>query len=114
MNVSNTGANPIQVDKFSTAYLDFVNQSKATQDTEHKMTVEPNKPIEPGTTQRVKVTIQDPVWETDKLLPVEEAQISMAGLLFVSDKHGHRDYQTVAAPLKTDYNTILQVLKNKK
>ncbi|MDI3327272.1 MAG: bacterial ammonia monooxygenase, subunit AmoB [Alicyclobacillaceae bacterium] len=111
--ITNHGSDPVRVTQFSTAYIDFVNKALAKPDTEHVMTVSPDARITPGETKSVELTLQDEIWQKANLLPIEEAQISMAGLLFVQDDKGNRDFGTIAAPLKTDYQTILEVLKKK-
>lgn len=87
--VTNTGSAPLQVVAFTTSNLTFRQGQQ--------LTVEPAA-VGPGQTVMMKVTIRDEVWSRERLIPIGESQMGLAGLL-VLESGGVRNAITTEAPV---------------
>jgi hypothetical protein len=52
--------------------------------------VDPDTPIAPGSTQDLKLTITSPLFHQERLIPINDPQNQIAGLLAVEDDTGQR------------------------
>lgn len=109
VNVTNHGDRPIRVGEFVTGYTRFVNpdvlQVKRRDYYDMVAPESVNVPaqtvIQPGQTSKVTISIQDSLWEQERLTSVaEEPDVAFSGLLFFYDDQGHRYYHEVGGQLK--------------
>lgn len=99
VEVTNLGNEPLRLVEFTTSNLTFVNRVTADPGYPHSFAVEPEGTVGPGETKRFKVSIQDPAWEGEKLIPVQQSQMSVAGVFTVQDAAGQRNRITVESSL---------------
>lgn len=99
VEVTNRGTEPLQVVDFTTSNLTFVNQALAGPRTAHFLTLDPEGKVAPGETRKFQLSIQDPVWEAENLIPKQQSQLSVAGLLTVEDASGRRNRLTIESAL---------------
>jgi methane/ammonia monooxygenase subunit B len=98
VNVTNTGDKAITLKEFTTTSLSFVPESPGP--LQRQMSVAPAANIEPGTTTKLTLTIRDPVWQDEHLLPIGESQLEVTGILVFDDADGARNLTEVQANLQ--------------
>jgi methane/ammonia monooxygenase subunit B len=98
VDVTNSGKKAIQLKEFTTTNLAFVPESPGP--LQRQMTVAPAASIEPGTTTKLTLTMRDPVWQDEHLLPIGESQLEVTGILVFDDADGARNLTEVQANLQ--------------
>ena len=88
--VTNTGSQPMKLVGFTTSNLTF---------SEGKGLVAQPATVDPGSTVKLKVTIQDKVWSEERLIPLDKPQMGVAGLL-VFESGGKQNAVTTEAHVK--------------
>jgi methane/ammonia monooxygenase subunit B len=88
--VTNTGSQPMKLVGFTTSNLSF---------SEGKGLVAQPATVDPGSTVKLKVTIQDKVWSQERLIPLDKPQMGVAGLL-VFESGGKQNAVTTEAHVK--------------
>lgn len=96
LQVTNDGDLPMRLTRFATANLSF-------EPGDPGVTVVPDEPIPPGATRDVAMRIQGEVWEEQRLIPIQEASISIAGLMFFEDDAGSRAVVEVESPIVPEF-----------
>ena len=96
VQVKNVGSSPLRVAQYVMAMATFANASAGgavtgPQDFAQKtLKVDPDTPIAPGSTQDLKLTITSPLFHQERLIPINDPQNQIAGLLAVEDDKGQR------------------------
>lgn len=95
--VTNTGDRDLMLAEFTTSTLTFANPEvePPTLD-EAELGVAPGGSVGAGETATLSLTLADPRWEGDKLIPTTESQLEIVGLLVFDDG----TFAEVHAPLK--------------
>lgn len=88
--VTNIGNQPMKLVGFTTSNLTF---------TEGKGLVAEPATVDPGKTVKLKVTVADKVWSSERLIPLNKPQMGVAGLL-VFESGGKQNAVTTEAPVK--------------
>lgn len=91
VNVTNNAASPVSLDHLQFADYDVVNKDRA--DTTEGMSlasVTPAGPIQPGETRDLTVTLDARQLASRNLLPLNEAQVRITGLIFFRDAAGQK------------------------
>ena len=88
--VTNIGNQPMKLLGFTTSNLTF---------TEGKGLVAEPATVDPGRTVKLKVTVADKVWSSERLIPLNKPQMGVAGLL-VFESGGKQNAVTTEAPVK--------------
>jgi methane/ammonia monooxygenase subunit B len=94
--VTNTGDTPMNLTQFTTTTLRF---ATGTTEGPGVMTVSPSPTIQPGSPTRVTLTMKDPAWETERLVPIGESQLLVTGVL-VFEAGGEKNLTELEANLK--------------
>ncbi len=94
--VTNTGSRDIVLTEFTTSTLTFV-ETPALDEAE--LGVAPGGTVGAGETTTLTLTLADPRWELDKLIPTTESQLEIVGLLVFDDG----TFAEVHAPLKLEF-----------
>jgi len=98
--VTNTGNRDIVLAEFTTSTLTFVNpEVEAATLEEAELAVAPGGTVGAGETVTFTLTLDDPRWEGDKLIPTAESQLEIVGLLVFDDG----TFAEVHAPLTTEF-----------
>lgn len=104
VEVTNTGASAMSVAGFNTSTLEFLSH---TSHGVRKVVVEPNEAILPNETKSLKLSMRDPVWEEERMMPIGEALMSVTGVVIFKNQEGQKNLVTVQLPLRptsfTDY-----------
>jgi methane/ammonia monooxygenase subunit B len=103
VDVTNTGENPIEVAGFVTSTLAFENPALADGPVDRELEVTPADPIAPGATQTVEVSAVEEVFEEEHLIPIGEAQLTVAGMLQFQDDRGERSAAEIDATIRPDF-----------
>jgi len=94
--VTNTGNSPMMVSSFNTSTLVFnSNSSKGGR----LVVVEPSDAIYPNETKSLMLTMQDHVWEEERMIPIGEALMSITGVVTFMNQDGQKNRITVQMPL---------------
>ena len=98
--VTNTGNRDLVLAEFTTSTLTFANSEvePATLE-EAELVVAPGGTVGAGETVTLSLTLADPRWEGDKLIPTTESQLEIVGLLVFDDG----TFAEVHAPLKLEF-----------
>jgi methane/ammonia monooxygenase subunit B len=84
--VTNTGESDIELSEFTISTLTFTNPDVAEAPPGGaELSVEPSATVEGGATEELTLTLADPRWEDDQLIPTAESQFEIAGLLVFDD-----------------------------
>ncbi|HWD47809.1 MAG TPA: methane monooxygenase/ammonia monooxygenase subunit B [Actinomycetota bacterium] len=94
--VTNTGDTPMNLTQFTTTTLKF---ATGTTEGPGMMTVSPSPTIAPGAPTQVTMTMKDPAWETERLVPIGESSLLITGVL-VFEAGGEKNYTELEANLK--------------
>jgi hypothetical protein len=95
VEVKNVGDKPMNLARFTTSNLVFVNQAMAGTGTERVMVVEPNGAINPGETRSLKLTLRDSVWTDERLIQFDKPRTVVTGSLGFEDAEGGSNVVTV-------------------
>jgi methane/ammonia monooxygenase subunit B len=85
VEATNNGESPVQVAEFVTSTLAFQNPAVAAGQVERELQVQPAEAIEPGQTRQLTISVVENVFQGEKLIPVGEANLSLAGMLIFKD-----------------------------
>jgi methane/ammonia monooxygenase subunit B len=99
LDVTNQGQSPMQLTEFNTSTLTFSESSEA----DAALQVSPATGIGPGETSTLTVTVEDPVFAEEHLLPVGEAQLTVAGLLVFEDSSGQQSTVEIDVPIRPTF-----------
>jgi Monooxygenase subunit B protein len=94
--VTNTGDTPMNLTQFTTTTLRF---ATGTTPGPGVMTVSPSPTIAPGAPTQVTMTMKDPAWETERLVPIGESSLLITGVL-VFEAGGEKNYTELESNLK--------------
>jgi methane/ammonia monooxygenase subunit B len=97
LDVTNNGRNPMELTEFTTSTLSFEPGSAS------ELEIDPAAEVGPGETSSMTITMQDPVFTEERLLPVGEAQLSVAGTLIFEDTAGERSFVEIDSPIKPTF-----------
>jgi len=97
IDITNTGTTPMELKQFNSAYLKFVAGGTAGPGA---VTASPQATVEPGATTKLTLAMQDPVWESELLVPIGESQLLVTGIMVFETSDGKRNLTEVEANLK--------------
>ncbi len=97
LDVTNTGTAPMELKQFSAAYLSFKAGTTAGPGV---LVVAPQATVDPGATTKLTLTMKDPVWEGELLVPIGESQLLVTGILVFENTEGKRNLTEVEANLQ--------------
>jgi methane/ammonia monooxygenase subunit B len=101
VQVKNVLENAINVKQFIMAMATFVNGGEAEQakagprDFVGLLEVEPNSPIAPGETKDLTLRIMSPLFSEERLIPLDDPQQFIAGLLRFENAQGSQEFVTI-------------------
>jgi methane/ammonia monooxygenase subunit B len=90
VEVTNTGEQPIRLAEFATSTLTFENQGVSGGQPERQLQVEPATEIAPGATTQLTLSMVEGAFESEHMIPVGEANLTVAGMLIFADSAGAR------------------------
>ena len=100
--ITNTGDQPMNLTQFTTTTLKF---TTGTAEGPGVMVVTPSAEIAPGSTAtEVTMTMKDPAWETERLVPIGESQLLITGILVFETAGGETNYTELEANLKPRFD----------
>ena len=99
--VTNTGDTPMNLTQFTTTTLRF---ATGTTEGPGVMTVSPSPTIAPGAPTQVTMTMKDPAWETERLVPIGESQLLITGILVFETPDGQVNLTELEANLKPRFD----------
>ena len=111
VQVTNVGTSPVKVSRYVMAMGTFVNTDTAgpvigPQDFVQKdLTVDPSTPIAPGETRALKLTIASTLFHVERLIPYNDPQQQIAGLLTVQNGAGQSENLTLTAGVESKIGT---------
>jgi methane/ammonia monooxygenase subunit B len=94
--ITNTGDTPMNLTQFTTTTLRF---ATGTTPGPGVMTVSPSPTIAPGAPVELTMTMKDPAWETERLVPIGESSLLITGVL-VFEAGGEKNLTELEANLK--------------
>jgi methane/ammonia monooxygenase subunit B len=98
LEVTNSGTSPMQLTEFGTSTLSFVDEAaggEAGAGEVGTLTVEPSGEVAPGETTTMTVTAQSPTFVQEHLIPIGEAELTVAGILKFESDDGDRSFVEV-------------------
>jgi methane/ammonia monooxygenase subunit B len=98
VQVTNQGKAPVQIQSYTTSYLTFANQAVTKENTGHVLTV-PDGVVAPGQTKKIKLVMMDHTWIQDRMIPIHEPQMTVAGVLTFVDQSGTINRVTINASM---------------
>lgn len=100
--VTNTGDTPMNLTQFTTTTLRF---ATGTTPGPGVLTVSPSPTIAPGAgaPTQLTLTMKDPAWETERLVPIGESSLLITGVL-VFEAGGEKNYTELEANLKPRFD----------
>jgi len=101
VDVTNSGTAPMELKQFAPAYLKFVTGATAGPGV---VTVTPQATVEPGATTRLTMTMKDPAWENELLVPIGESQLLVTGIMVFETTEGKRNLTEVEANLQPRFD----------
>jgi methane/ammonia monooxygenase subunit B len=100
--ITNRSQEPINLTQFTTTTLKWTTGSAAGPGT---VQVAPDSTIEPGSAPtRVTLTIKDPAWEAEHLVPIGESQLLISGVLVFETADGQENYTELEANLQPRFD----------
>jgi methane/ammonia monooxygenase subunit B len=100
--VTNTGQTPMDLTQFTTTTLKF---TTGTTGGAAVMTVAPSATVEPGSSPtNLTLTMKDPAWEAENLVPIGESQLLVTGILVFETTDGQKNYTELEANLKPRFD----------
>jgi methane/ammonia monooxygenase subunit B len=103
-NISDT---PIELQEFTTSTLTFKPAGASVIAPGyylHDMKVSPSGPIQPGQTSKFTMTIDGNSFVEEHLVPTNESQLTVAGLVSFKDSSGKRSFHEIEEPLRPNYH----------
>jgi methane/ammonia monooxygenase subunit B len=107
VETKNISDSPIQLQEFTTSTLTFKaagGSAIAPGYYLHDMKVSPSGPIAPGQTTKLTLTIDGNSFVEEHLVPTNESQLTVAGLLAFTDSGGKRSFAEIEEPLRPNYH----------
>jgi methane/ammonia monooxygenase subunit B len=96
-DITNVSQEPINLTQFTTTTLTFTTGSAAGPGV---LQVAPDSTIEPGSAPtRVTLTMKDPAWEAEHLVPIGESQLLISGVMVFETADGQKNYTELEANL---------------
>jgi methane/ammonia monooxygenase subunit B len=105
MDLKNIGSTPITIKQFSMAMMSFVKGDKEAlenagpPDYVAPLEVEGSNPIPAGQTAKITLKMSSDMMEDERLIPLNDPQEVIGGLLFVEDANGTQSSVTVRSEL---------------
>jgi methane/ammonia monooxygenase subunit B len=102
--VINTGQTPMDLTQFTTTTLKWTTGQGAgpgVMNVSPSATVEPGSPTSPTT---LTLTMKDPAWEAEHLVPIGESQLLITGVLVFETPDGLVNYAELEANLKPRFD----------
>jgi methane/ammonia monooxygenase subunit B len=100
--ITNLSQEPINLTQFTTTTLRWTTGSAAGPGT---VQVAPDSTIEPGSAPtRVTLTIKDPAWEAEHLVPIGESQLLISGVMVFETADGQENYTELEANLQPRFD----------
>ena len=100
--VTNTGQTPMDLAQFTTTTLRWTTGTAAGAGV---MQVSPSATIEPGSSPTtLTLTMKDPAWETEHLVPIGESQLLITGILVFETPDGQVNLTELEANLKPRFD----------
>ena len=105
VDLKNVGATPITVKQFTMGMMSFVNGDKdalakaGPADFVAPLEVQGTNPIPPGQTGKVTLKMSSDMMEDERLIPLNDPQEVIGGLLFVQDGSGNESSVTIRSDL---------------
>jgi methane/ammonia monooxygenase subunit B len=97
-DVTNRSDTPINLSQFTTTTLTFTAGTAAGPGA---VQVAPSPTIQPGSSPtRLTLTIKDPAWEAEHLVPIGESQLLISGVLVFETADGQKNYTELEANLQ--------------
>jgi methane/ammonia monooxygenase subunit B len=107
VSAKNISATPIELQEFTTSTLTFKPQGGSAVAPGyylHDMKVSPSGPIQPGQTTKLTMTIDGNSFVEEHLVPTNESQLTVAGLMSFKDAAGNRSFHEIEEPLRPNYH----------
>jgi methane/ammonia monooxygenase subunit B len=96
-DVTNLSQTPVTLTQFTTTTLKF---TAGTTPGPGTVQVSPSPTIQPGSAPtKLTLTIKDPAWEAEHLVPIGESQLLITGILVVQTPDGQKNYTELEANL---------------
>jgi methane/ammonia monooxygenase subunit B len=97
-DITNLSQEPVNLTQFTTTTLKFTTGSAAGPGT---VQVAPDSTIQPGSAPtRVTLTMKDPAWEAEHLVPIGESQLLISGVMVFETADGQKNYTELEANLQ--------------
>jgi methane/ammonia monooxygenase subunit B len=101
-DVTNTGQTPINLTPFTTTTLTFTTGTAAGPGV---VTVAPSATIPPGAAPtKLTLTMKDPAWEVEHLVPIGESQLLITGLMVFETADGEKNLTELEANLQPRFD----------
>jgi methane/ammonia monooxygenase subunit B len=101
-DVTNRSDTPINLTQFTTTTLTFTAGTTAGPGT---VQVAPSPTIQPGSAPtRLTLTMKDPAWEAEHLVPIGESQLLISGVMVFEAAGGVKNYTELEANLQPRFN----------
>jgi len=107
VNTTNISDAAIELQEFTTSTLTFAASHGGVVAPAyylHDMKVSPSGPIQPGQTTKLTLTIDGNSFVEEHLVPTNESQLTVAGLLSFKDSAGKRSFAEIEEPLRPNYH----------
>jgi methane/ammonia monooxygenase subunit B len=88
VSLTNNGTAPATVEAFNTSSVVFDGQARSLE-------ISPDATIAPGETKELLLTMEDPIWKVERLLPIGESRMQITGVVRVADSAGNENFVTV-------------------
>ena len=96
-DITNLSQEPVNLTQFTTTTLRFTTGSAAGPGV---LQVAPDSTIQPGSAPtRVTLTMKDPAWDTEHLVPIGESQLLITGVMVFETADGQKNYTELEANL---------------
>lgn len=107
VSVENVGDAPITLQEFTTSTLTYSAPNSSVTAPGyylHQMQVSPSGAIPPGQTQKITLSLDGNPFVEEHLVPTNESQLTVAGLLAFTDTAGKRSFAEIEEPLRPNYH----------
>ena len=101
-DITNLSQTPVNITQFTTTTLKFTTGATAGPRT---LQVSPSSTIQPGSSPTaVTLTMKDPAWDEEHLVPIGESQLLITGILVVESADGQKNYTELEANLNPRFD----------
>jgi methane/ammonia monooxygenase subunit B len=97
IQLTNLGSTPATLNGFTASTLTFAREPAQGAS---RLEVEPEGAIGANETKSLKLTLRDPAWADERLIPIGEAQMLITGAVIVGNLAGQKNRITIQAPLE--------------